>query len=508
MLSISLLRPQGAPALPICQATQPGHRLPAASSRGSLEIRAPPIARLRRGTATSAHTTVEPVIVQMGTDHTIAPLALRERLALGDDAASAFLLGLIGDPLIGEAALLSTCNRVEVYVATNSPDRALPLLREALARVLDEEPEALEGVLVGHEGTDAVRHLCGVAAGLHSMIVAEGQILGQVKDALDMARQLGTAGPYLGAAFRAAVACGKRVRTETALGRTDVSASSVLVDLLAGEIEEWADQRVLLIGAGRMSQLTAARLAALGAGSIAVSSRTMAAAARLADAVGGKAVPLDAVPAHALDATLIISATRSTDLMLTAAMLTSRPHTPLIAVDLAVPRDIDPAVADLPGVRLLDIDDLRHIQDRQGLGAAVSAAIALVEVATAEWQVWCRTREAVPLIADLRAHVDAQKEAELARALKGLEHLSDRDRAEVAEMAHRLVNKMFHHLAIRMKQAAADPELGAGYLEAARYLFQRDDRSPHSHPPPVPADALPVPAHAPSDPLPNPVLKG
>ena len=444
----------------------------------------------------------------MGTDHTIAPLALRERLALGGDAASAFLLGLTGNPLIVEAALLSTCNRVEVYVATRSPDRALPALREALARVLGEDPQALEGVLVGREGSDAVRHLCGVAAGLHSMIVAEGQILGQVKDALEQARQLGTAGPYLGAAFRAAVACGKRVRTETALGRTDVSASSVLIDLLARAIDRWADQRVLLIGAGRMSQVTAARLAALGAGSITISSRTMAAAVRLADEVGGEAVPLDAVAARALDATLIISATRSTDLVLTAAMLASRPDTPLIAVDLAVPRDIDPAVADLPGVRLLDIDDLRHIQDRQGLGGAVAAATALVEVATAEWQVWCRTREAVPLIADLRAHVDGQKEAELARTLKGLEHLSERDRAEVAEMGHRLVNKMFHHLATRMKQAAADPELGESYLEAARYLFQREDRPTHSHLPSEPANTAPLPADVLSEPAPSPIPNG
>ena len=444
----------------------------------------------------------------MGTDHTIAPLALRERLALGGDAASAFLLGLTGNPLIVEAALLSTCNRVEVYVATRSPDRALPALREALARVLGENPQALEGVLVGREGSDAVRHLCGVAAGLHSMIVAEGQILGQVKDALEQARQLDTAGPYLGAAFRAAVACGKRVRTETALGRTDVSASSVLIDLLARAIDRWADQRVLLIGAGRMSQVTAARLAALGAGSITISSRTMAAAVRLADEVGGEAVPLDAVAARALDATLIISATRSTDLVLTAAMLASRPDTPLIAVDLAVPRDIDPAVADLPGVRLLDIDDLRHIQDRQGLGGAVAAATALVEVATAEWQVWCRTREAVPLIADLRAHVDGQKEAELARTLKGLEHLSERDRAEVAEMGHRLVNKMFHHLATRMKQAAADPELGESYLEAARYLFQREDRPTHSHLPSEPANTAPLPADVLSEPAPSPIPNG
>jgi glutamyl-tRNA reductase len=188
-------------------------------------------------------------------------------------------------------------------------------------------------------------------------------------------------------------------------------------------------------------------------------------------------------------ATLIVSATRSSGLMLTPRMLEGRRPNNLTIVDLAVPRDVDPAVGDLAGVTLLDIDHLRDHQDRQGLTEALAAAVAMVEEATVEWQTWCRTREAVPLIADLRAHVDRQKEAELTRTMAQLEHLSDEDRAAVGEMAHRLVNKMFHHLAVRMKQAAADPELGEHYLEAARYLFQRDAADAHDA---APADEVPA----------------
>jgi glutamyl-tRNA reductase len=155
-------------------------------------------------------------------------------------------------------------------------------------------------------------------------------------------------------------------------------------------------------------------------------------------------------------------------------MLAHRPSMPLLVVDLAVPRDIEPAVGELPGVRLLDIDAITQGQERTGLAEAMTTARRLVDEAANDWLVWCRTRDAVPLIADLRAHVDRQREVELARTLAQLDHLDEADQERVREMANRLVNKMFHHLAVRMKKAAADPDLGAQYLTAARFLFQRE----------------------------------
>jgi glutamyl-tRNA reductase len=240
-------------------------------------------------------------------------------------------------------------------------------------------------------------------------------------------------------------------------------------------VADWQAQRVLLIGAGRMNQVTAQRLRQLGAASIVVTSRTIAAATELAALVGGTAIPLHRVSDEARRATLIVSATRSPGLMLTPEMLAHRPSTPLLVIDLAVPRDVDPAVGLLPGVRLLDIDAIKQGQEQIGLAGALATANQIVNEAARDWLVWCRTRDAVPLIADLRAHVDHQRDAELARTLAQLEHLSTADQAHVREMANRLVNKMFHHLAVRMKKAAADPELGEQYLAAARFLFQREE---------------------------------
>lgn len=447
---------------------------------------------------TSTRASVEPLIIQYGTDHTLAPLAVRERMALSADATAELLQALVADPSIGEAAILSTCNRTEVYAAVRDPESGIDHVRQALTSLLGDMPAAdVQALLFLRRGVDAVRHLAAVAAGLRSMVVAEGQILGQVKDALDCAQRLGTAGAHLGGVFRAAIACGKRVRSETALGRADISASSVLLDLLSSEIDDWSAQRALLIGAGRISQVTADRLRALGPHSITVASRTLAAATHLAETIGGAAAPLESLPDLVADATLIVSATRSPGLMLTPDLLQGRPAQPLLVVDLAMPRDVDPAVAAMPGVRLLDIDDLRDIQDRRGFGDALEQASAIVDQAAVDWQIWCRTREAVPLIADLRAHVDRQKEAELRRTLAHLDHLALEEQAEVREMAHRLVNKMFHHLASRMKLAAADPELGATYLEAAKFLFQAEERAAHADQP-APAG---VHASTPGDPV-------
>jgi glutamyl-tRNA reductase len=411
----------------------------------------------------------------VGTDHTIAPLVTRERLALDGKAAVELLHRVRANPLVLEAAVLSTCNRTEVYLAALEPDGAGAQVRECFANLPGMDTTDLGPMIVERRGTSAVRHLCAVAAGLQSLVVAEGQILGQVHGAIEQARHAGAAGHHLGAAFRAAIACGKRVRTETEIGRADISVSSVLVDLVSRHVDDWSAQRVLLVGAGRMNAVTAARLQALGVGDVAIVSRTAEAATTLAEQVNGRAVPMANLATAVRASTIIVSATRSPGLMITAAMLQGRAPDPITIVDLAVPRDVEPAVANLAGVTLLDIDHLHDVRDRNGMAEALAAATEMVEAATSEWQAWCRTREAVPLIADLRAHVDRQKAAELARTLSQLEHLAPDDQAAIEEMAHRLVNKMFHHLATRMKKAAADPELGESYVAAARFLFQHDD---------------------------------
>ena len=426
-----------------------------------------------------------PTFMVVGTDHTIAPLALRERLALDGKGAGRLLMALRASDAVLEAAVLSTCNRTEVYIAASDPEGGIALIRDAFTTLLGEHAAALDDLLITRRGPDAVRHLCAVASGLESMVIAESQILGQVRNAIDHARELNATGAYLGAAFRVAISCGKRVRTETAIGRTDISAGSVLIDLISEQGVDWPAQRILLIGAGRMNAATADHMRALGARDFVVASRTPKAAASLASAIGGRSMPIAEIGPAARDATIIVSATRSPGLMLTAPMLDRRLPKPLIVADLAVPRDVDPAVGTLPGVKLIDIDHLQGAHENRGLREAIAAASAMVDEATNEWQAWYRTRAAVPLITELRAHVDRQKDIELDRALAHLDRLTDAERAVVEEMAHRLVNKMFHHLAVRMKRAAADPDLGEQYLEAVRFLFAREEgwRSSHEEEP-------------------------
>ncbi len=416
-----------------------------------------------------------PTVTVVGTDHTIAPLALRERLALDGRASSSLLQALRASETVLEAAVLSTCNRTEVYIAASDPEAGIAIVRDAFVALLGEHAATLDDLLITRRGLDAVRHLCAVASGLESMVVAETQILGQVRNALDHARELNASGPYLGAAFRVAISCGKRVRTETAFGRVDISAGSVLVDLIGERGIDWPSQRVLLVGAGRMNAVTAGRMRALGASDFVVASRTPEAAASLASAIAGRHVLMADVGPAARSATIIVSATRSPSIMLSAGMLEGRHLSPLIIADLAVPRDVDPAVGALPGVTLIDIDHLHGSREPSGLRDAIAAASTLVEEAANEWQAWNRTRAAVPLITELRAHVDQQRDVELARTLALLGHLPESDRLAVEELANRLVNKMFHHLAVRMKRAAADPELGEQYLEAVRFLFAREE---------------------------------
>lgn len=430
---------------------------------------------MKTGTILSELASAAPVIVMIGTDHTRAPLALRERLALDGKAVTQLLQELHADDAVVEAALLCTCNRTEAYLVATNPAAAEALVRQAFAELLEDHAEPLDELLIVRRGPEAVRHLCAVASGLESLVVAESQILGQVRSAIEQAQRAGTSGLHLAAVFRAAVACGKRVRSETAIGRTDVSAGSVLIDLISERGIDWPSQRVLLIGAGRMNSVTAERMRALGVRDIRVTSRTHEAATTLASAVDGCAIPMSGIAEAARAATIIVTATRSPGLMVTAGMLQHRAASPVVVVDLAVPRDVDPAASTLPGVTLLDIDHVLDRRDRRGLSEALRDAAQMVDGATAEWQAWCRTREAVPLIADLRAHVDRQREAEVTRAFAHLAHLPDEDRAVVEEMAHRLVNKMFHHLATRMKKAVADPVQGEQHLESARVLLKPDE---------------------------------
>lgn len=409
-------------------------------------------------------------LLLVGTDHHHTSLAVRERLAVAEDQTPALLRRIHSDPAVDEVVVLSTCNRTEVYMVTDDTARATAAVLAALPDSCTADMECVRASLAAQHDQAAAQHLCAVAAGIESLVVAETQILGQVRDASEMADRAETNGPILRALFRDAQACGKQVRTTTDLGRVNTSVASVVIEHARATLPNLAQSRVVLVGAGKMNALAAALLQQTGVSDLWIASRTPSAAENLAKQVTGASASLDSLPDMLRTADIVISATRSPQPIIGCAMVADalpHRHADLHIYDIAVPRDVEPAVANLPRVFVHNIDGLPQTYTSVD---GLAETDAIVATAAQDYMAWLRARSATPLIASLRAHVDQQKDAELSRTLAHLAHLTEADQQEVAQMAHRLINKMFHHLAVQMKRAAADPTLD-DYLAVARYLF-------------------------------------
>ena len=352
-------------------------------------------------------------------------------------------------------------------MAAANVEAALDRASGHLAAATGFSSAELDPLLARCVDAEAARHLFAVAAGLRSLIVGESQILTQVREAFAAAGRRGIAGPDLGLLARSAVRCGKRVRSETALGTADTSVSAVAVAAAQQRLGGLRDRAALLIGAGRINEVSAQALREAGIGTLTVASRTYEAAAQVASRWGGTAASLDGLPRRVAAADLVISATRAPrPLVVTETVLPRSAERPLLIYDLAVPRDVDPAVGTLAHVELADLERLRVASPAADEGQeGVTAAWRIIEGEVASYLAETRVRRAVPLITRLRAHVDSRKDAELARTLARLEHLSPRDRDIVAMLAQRLVNGMFHHLATRLKAAATAPDADT-YLRA------------------------------------------
>jgi glutamyl-tRNA reductase len=344
-----------------------------------------------------------------------------------------------------EAVVLSTCNRTEAYLAGGSAETAKAELERRSGLSLD-------GVMAVVEEEDAVEHLFRVAAGLDSLVPGEAQILGQVRQAYDAARGAGTTGVLLSRLFEDALHAGKRVRTEAPLAELPESVAASAVGLGAQALGGLGGRRALLFGAGKISELAAYELRRNGA-EVVVSSRTLESAQELAERVGGAAAPFDAVAVELADADLALSATRCPYLILHAEAVQPRSR-PLVLIDMAVPRDLDPAIGRLEGCTLYDIDDLGEgLVGREG---DVRAAEAIVAEEAARFADWRRSRAAAPAIAALRRRADRIRSEELARAEPRLAELSDRERRAVETLTAQIVNKLLHAPTVRAKNARAD----------------------------------------------------
>jgi glutamyl-tRNA reductase len=383
-------------------------------------------------------------LVALGVSHRTAPLEVRERLFLAAGHAVEVATAIAEGG--GEAVVLSTCNRTEVYLFGGSESRA----REELERRSDM---SLDEVLASWEDGEAVEHLFRVAAGLDSLVPGESQILGQLRQAYEAALTAGVTGPGLNRLFEDALHAGKRVRTEARLAEMPESVAASAVEVGASALGGVDGRRALLFGAGKMCELAARDLRGRGA-EVVVASRTLESAQELAERVGGRAAPFDAVAVELIDADLVLSATRCPYPILHAEAVQPRTK-PLVLVDVAVPRDLDPEIGRLDGCTLFDIDDLG--EGLVGREEDVREAEAIVAEEAARFAEWRHSRGAADAIRALRRQAEEIRAEELARAEPRLADLSPRERKTVETLTAQIVNKLLHTPTVRAKQGSSEP---------------------------------------------------
>ncbi len=409
----------------------------------------------------------------LGLSYRTAPLAVRERLALPEACRTELLHQLAEGPT--EALLLSTCNRVELYLATSEVPRVRQRVLEQLRGL--GGPEVL-GMLHEHRGAAALTHLFRVASSLDSMVLGETQVLGQVKDALEHGQRAGTVRGELARVFAAAFRCAKRIRTRTAIGRAALSMASAAVTLVSRTPGGLADKTVVLVGAGELAELAARHLVRTGVRQLLVVNRTRAHAEELVARVGGSARPFESLPTLLASADVVVSGTSSPLPLFTrenvAAALGARAYRPLLMVDLAVPRDIAPDVGTLVGVHVLDVDDIQRFVTENATARASEArkAEGLVSQEVERFQREQALREEVPVLALLRRRADTIARAEVERTLESLGGtLSDKQRKHVEAMAHAIVNKLLHAPTAHLRTVGGAPE-GERIADVVAQLFE------------------------------------
>ncbi len=416
-------------------------------------------------------------IVAAGLNHRTAPIELRERVAFGNGRLEAALGQMTELPGLGEAVILSTCNRAELYTAAASADGAVEALERFLSDFHGVARDEVSPHLYRHVDEAAVHHLFTVAVGLDSMVLGEGQILAQVKQALLSASEAGAARTCLQELFQRALSLGKRARTETGIARGAVSISSAAVDLAKTTFGDLKGREVLVVGAGKMSRQTLTHLVDCGVKSVIVANRTFDRADELAGQFGGSAIRFDDFPAHLDRADIIVSSSSAPHPIITVDKLrphlTTRRGRPLFIVDIAVPRDVEPAVADLDDVYLFDIDDLQTVCERYRAERAKEAAAVslMVDEETRRFEHWLGSRSVTPLLVELRSRTEALRDAELERWLRRLPNLEPEEREVVTQMMRSFANKLLHGPTTHLR-ATAGREQGAEWVPFVRSLFE------------------------------------
>ncbi len=418
-------------------------------------------------------------LLALGASHKTAPLALRERIALTEGAAEKLVRELTEHEAIGEAVALSTCNRTELYLLVRDPVEAESAVLAALARRAGIRPTELLDGIYSLRNCDAARHLYRVASGLESMIVGEAEVQGQVKRAYEAALAARTTGPMTNKLFRAALATGKRVRTETAISAGRASVASVAVDAARDALGDLAARHVLILGAGETAELTARALHDQGVTTMFVANRRRDRAIALAQRFGGTSGAIDTLPTELVRADIVISSTSSPHTLIGAEELAhvvgERHGRPLLMIDLAVPRDIEHDCAELPGVTLLDIDGLQaqvasHISVRK---VEARHAEGIVEEEIQTFAGWLGSLEVLPTVSALRARGDQIVAQVLAENESRWESLGERDRRRVEALARAVANRLLHEPTRHVK--GLDGDHRHARLQILRELFGLED---------------------------------
>jgi glutamyl-tRNA reductase len=414
------------------------------------------------------------VILVVGLNHETAPLAVREALAFPKERLPEALARVRAETGLGEAMILSTCNRVEVYGRSAEP--RLEEVAGFLARYHSRSAEEIAPHLYRLEGEAAVRHAFRVAASLDSMVLGEPQILGQVKEAYEAAEEAGSLGAVLNALRNRSIAAARRARTETAIGRNAVSVSHVAVELARKIFGSLHDRSVLLVGAGKMSELAARQMVRDGARATVLGGRTFEKAEQLAAALGGRAAPFESLRMELAAADIVISGTGAPGIVIhredVEAAQAQRRTRPLFVIDIAVPRDVAPEVSRVPGVFLYDLDDIKTVAEAnlRERRKEAAAAEAILEEEIRDFVEWRRSLDVVPVLVELRRRADEIRRAEIEKARRRLGPLTPEQESALEAATSAIVNKLLHGPTVHLKEMAGNGQ--AEHVGLIRKLFR------------------------------------
>ena len=408
----------------------------------------------------------------VGLSHKTAPVEIRERLAFSNDALRSALASLVDRRAVNEAMILSTCNRVEV-VAESPDDR---LIRDFICEFHQISHDSVSTHLYSYRNVEAIRHVFRVTASLDSMVIGEPQILGQVKEAFRIAMDAGTVGMHLSALMNRAFAVAKKVRSETGISQSAVSVSYAAVELARKIFGDLSGKTVMIIGASKMGELAAKHLRRAGASSVLVTNRTFERAVELAKVFEGAAVPFEHFTDHMAGADIVITSTGAPHFIigknLAEQVIHRRKNKPIFFIDIAVPRDIDPAVNQIDNAFLYDIDDLQQVIDAN-LKERFKEAMRAEQIVDDEVEAFClkmQTRDVVPTIVQLRESLEKVRRDEIERNRRHLKDLSPDQQAAVDQITKSIVNKILHPPIEQLKQMAHDPQ-GADLADLIRKIF-------------------------------------